>query len=104
MRSMHVVSRSGKVSAGFDAVVRVASRLPLFRPLALVGGLPGVASLGRIVYDRIASSRPRDAACTDDACGIHPPASSSSSAQAPLSPGRDSPPTGGHVRDLSQKR
>jgi predicted DCC family thiol-disulfide oxidoreductase YuxK len=75
MKAMHVVSRSGRVDAGYDAVVRLASRLPLFRPLALVGALPGVVHLGRIVYDRIASSRSRDAACTDDVCGLHPPAS-----------------------------
>lgn len=100
MKAMHAVSRSGKVSAGYDAVVRVGSWLPLFRPLALLGGAPGIANLGRVVYNRIASSRPRDAACTDDVCGIHPPASSS----APLSPAHESPPAGGHVRDLSHKR
>ena len=37
MRSMHVVSRSGRVTAGFDAVRSIVGRLPLFWPLAVVG-------------------------------------------------------------------
>jgi len=74
MEAMHVVSRSGRVDAGFDAVVRLGKALPLFRPLAMVAGLPGFKSIGRVVYNRIASTRPRDGACTDDVCGIHPPA------------------------------
>ncbi|WP_337175296.1 DCC1-like thiol-disulfide oxidoreductase family protein [Paludisphaera sp.] len=85
MKAMHVVSRSGGVTAGYDAVMRLGARLPLFRPLAIVGMLPGVAHVGRIVYDRIASSRLRDAACTDDVCGLHPPASTGVTA----SPDRD---------------
>ncbi len=75
LRSMHVVSRSGKVESGYDAVTRIGSRLPLFRPLALLGRLPGVVQAGRVAYNRIASSRPRDAVCTDETCGIHPPVS-----------------------------
>jgi len=100
MRAMHVVERSGKVKAGYDAVVRVGSWLPLFRPLAIVGALPGVANVGRIVYDRVASSRPRDAACTDDVCGLHPPVSPA----GPSSQGRDSSATEGRARDLSPRR
>lgn len=75
MKAMHVVSRSGKVFAGYDAVMKVASRLPFVRPFALVGSLPGIAGLGRIVYARIADSRPRDGVCTDDVCGLHGPSS-----------------------------
>jgi predicted DCC family thiol-disulfide oxidoreductase YuxK len=73
MRSMHVVSRRGRVTAGFDAVRSVAAWLPLFWPLALIACLPGVAWAGRRVYNHLASTRPRDVPCTDDVCGIHPP-------------------------------
>ena len=100
MRAMHVVTRAGKVSAGYDAVVRTGLALPLFRPLALLGALPGVASVGRIVYHRVASTRSRDAACTDDVCGLGPPSPSND----PSSAGRGSPATEGIVRDLSPRR
>jgi predicted DCC family thiol-disulfide oxidoreductase YuxK len=70
-RSMHVVSRTGKITAGFDAMRNLAAWLPLFWPLAAVGFFPGVASAGRRVYNLLAASRPRDVACTDLACGIH---------------------------------
>jgi predicted DCC family thiol-disulfide oxidoreductase YuxK len=71
MRSMHVVSRAGKVSAGFNAMRQVAAWLPLCWPLAILGYLPGVAWAGRLVYNRVAATRPRDVPCTDDVCGIH---------------------------------
>jgi predicted DCC family thiol-disulfide oxidoreductase YuxK len=71
MRSMHAVSNSGRITAGFDAVRAVASWLPLFWPFALIGYLPGVAWAGRRVYNWLAAIRPRDIACTDQVCGIH---------------------------------
>jgi hypothetical protein len=66
-----VVSRAGKVSAGFNAMRQVAAWLPLCWPLAILGYLPGVAWAGRLVYNRVAATRPRDVPCTDDVCGIH---------------------------------
>ncbi len=72
LRSMHAVNGRGRISAGFDAVLAIGARLPLFWIPATVGSLPGVASAGRSVYNRIAASRPRDVPCTDQACGIHP--------------------------------
>jgi predicted DCC family thiol-disulfide oxidoreductase YuxK len=68
---MHAVTDTGRITAGFDAVRAVASRLPLFWPLALIGYFPGVAWAGRRVYNRVAANRPRDVACTDQVCGIH---------------------------------
>ena len=65
------VSAMGRITAGFDAVRTVASRLPLFWPMALIGFLPGVAWAGRRVYNWVAANRPRDIACTDQVCGIH---------------------------------
>ncbi len=47
---------------------------PMFAPFALLRYVPGVSPIGKRVYNRVASSRPRDAACTDEVCGIHPPA------------------------------
>jgi predicted DCC family thiol-disulfide oxidoreductase YuxK len=73
MKSMHVIRRDGKVRAGFDAVRALCAWLPLFWPLALIAWLPGVAWAGRRVYNSLAASRPRDVACTDQACGIHTP-------------------------------
>lgn len=71
MQSMHVVSRGGRITAGFDGVRSVAAWLPLFWPVAAIWYLPGVAWLGRRVYNYLAATRPRDVPCTDDACGIH---------------------------------
>jgi predicted DCC family thiol-disulfide oxidoreductase YuxK len=71
MRSMHVVYRNGRVAAGFDGARAIAARLPLFWPLAIFGYVPGVAWLGRRVYNRLAATRPRDVPCTQEVCGIH---------------------------------
>ncbi len=71
MRSMHAVSRAGRVTAGFDAVRAVGSRLPLFWVAAAIAHLPGVAWAGRRVYNGLAATRPRDVPCTDEVCGIH---------------------------------
>jgi hypothetical protein len=71
MRSMHAVSRDGKVTAGFDSVRSAAAKLPLFWPLALFLYIPGVAWPGRVVYNRVAATRPRDVPCTDQVCGLH---------------------------------
>ena len=72
LRAMHVVRSDGRVFAGYDAVLCLARWIPLLWPLALVGWIPPVAWAGRLVYNRIAASRPRDVPCTDDVCGIHP--------------------------------
>jgi len=71
MRSMHVVSTSGRITTGFDAARSLAAGLPLFWPLAAIGYLPGVAWTGRRMYNWFAATRPRDVPCTDDVCGIH---------------------------------
>jgi predicted DCC family thiol-disulfide oxidoreductase YuxK len=71
LRAMHVVRADGRVTAGFDAVVTLARWLPLGWPLGIVGGLPGVAALGRRAYNALAASRPRDVPCTDETCSIH---------------------------------
>lgn len=72
MSAMHLVRPDGRVDRGYDAVVAIGRRLPLFWPVSLVGSLPGVASAGRRVYNSIAASRSRDVPCTDDVCGLHP--------------------------------
>jgi hypothetical protein len=73
MRSMHVVSRSGRITIGFDAVRSIAAALPLFWPLAAIAFVPGVAWAGRCVYNWYAAIRPRDVSCADEVCGIHAP-------------------------------
>ncbi|MFO0888083.1 MAG: DCC1-like thiol-disulfide oxidoreductase family protein [Isosphaeraceae bacterium] len=78
MQSMHVVTPTGQIEAGFDGVRAALSRLPLFWPLALAGWLPGVAWLGRRGYNYLAATRPRDVPCTDEVCGLRPPSSRAS--------------------------
>jgi predicted DCC family thiol-disulfide oxidoreductase YuxK len=71
LRAMHAVDGRGRVAAGFAAVRSIAGRLPLCWPFAAAASVPGVASLGRVVYNRVAATRPRDVPCTDQVCGIH---------------------------------
>jgi predicted DCC family thiol-disulfide oxidoreductase YuxK len=71
LQAMHAVAGPGRVAAGFGAVRAIAGRLPLFWTFAAVSYLPGVASLGRVVYNHLAAGRPRDVPCTDQTCGIH---------------------------------
>jgi predicted DCC family thiol-disulfide oxidoreductase YuxK len=72
MKSMHLVRADGRVESGYDAVMTIMGWTPLFWPASLVRLVPGVSSVGRRVYNRIAASRPRDAVCNDDVCGLHP--------------------------------
>jgi predicted DCC family thiol-disulfide oxidoreductase YuxK len=70
LKAMHVIRRDGRVAVGFDAVALLARCLPLFWPLGLIAFVPGVAPLGRRVYQRVADSRPRDVSCTDETCSL----------------------------------
>jgi predicted DCC family thiol-disulfide oxidoreductase YuxK len=72
MKSMHVITRSGKVKFGFDAVRAIGAWMPLFWSPTLFAWLPGVAWAGRRGYNYLAASRPRDVVCNDEVCGIHP--------------------------------
>ncbi len=83
MESMHLVRRDGKVSAGYDAMLVLSRWLPLFWPAALFGHLPGVTQVGRLVYNRLAATRPRDVPCTDEVCAIPPRGSGKGSESAP---------------------
>jgi predicted DCC family thiol-disulfide oxidoreductase YuxK len=71
LRAMHAVSAGGRVTSGFEAVRSISTNLPLFWPFAWIAYLPGVASIGRSVYNALAAGRPRDVPCTDETCGIH---------------------------------
>ena len=71
MRSMHAVSAAGRITAGFEAVRSICAYLPLFWPFAVFAHLPGIASIGRRVYNDVAATRPRDVPCNDETCEIH---------------------------------
>jgi predicted DCC family thiol-disulfide oxidoreductase YuxK len=74
LKAMHLVRRDGRVQVGYDAVMTLLAWTPLSKPIALVRFVPGISIVGRRVYNWIASTRPRDAICNDEVCGIHPPA------------------------------
>jgi predicted DCC family thiol-disulfide oxidoreductase YuxK len=71
-RAMHLVRADGRVDVGYDAVLTLGRWTPLAWPLAGVASLPGVARLGRRVYNDFAATRPSDVTCTDESCGLHP--------------------------------
>ncbi len=70
LRSMHAVDRDGRVTSGFDAVRASLAWTPLFWPVAIVCFLPGLAWPGRVLYNWVAATRPRDVPCSDEACGL----------------------------------
>jgi predicted DCC family thiol-disulfide oxidoreductase YuxK len=72
LRAMHLVRADGRVDSGYDAVLTLTRWLPLAWPAAALGHLPGVAWLGRRVYNHLAATRPRDVPCTDEACSLPP--------------------------------
>ena len=51
------VLEGGRRSQGFDAYRRIALRLPLLWPIAVLMTVPGVASVGRRIYRRVADAR-----------------------------------------------
>jgi len=73
LKSMHLVRSDGRVEKGYEAVMTALGWTPMFWPMSLARFVPGVAPIGRRVYDRVASTRSRDEPCTDEVCGIHPP-------------------------------
>lgn len=88
-RAMHWVRRDGKVSVGYEAVMAVARRLPLFAVGGIMGALPGVAWVGRWVYNVLAARRQREEPCDDERCGL--PAGPELAARGPE---RERPATG----------
>lgn len=88
MAAMHVVTRDGRVFAGYDAVMLLLAWTPLTSPLGMIRFVPGVAPIGRRVYNWLAATRPRDIPCTDEACGIHPPGSKRGESVKPPRAGR----------------
>jgi predicted DCC family thiol-disulfide oxidoreductase YuxK len=85
LKAMHLIRRDGRVEVGYDAVMTLLAWTPLSKPIALVRFVPGISIVGRRVYNWIASSRPRDAICNDEVCGIHPPAVRASGEKRPTS-------------------
>jgi predicted DCC family thiol-disulfide oxidoreductase YuxK len=67
MREMWVVEPQRR-SGGYDAVLRIASAVPLLWPFAAVGILPGIRQIGRAIYRIIADRRTRSGRCTDEFC------------------------------------
>jgi predicted DCC family thiol-disulfide oxidoreductase YuxK len=70
---MYVVD-DGLRYAGYEGYLRLARVIPLLWPFRLVGGLPGIRTIGHAVYRVIAANRARRGRCTDDLCApVAPP-------------------------------
>jgi predicted DCC family thiol-disulfide oxidoreductase YuxK len=65
---MYVVDPRGDRFAGFEAVLKISSVVPMLWPLGLVGRAPGIRALGHLVYRTIAANRVRRGRCTDEVC------------------------------------
>ncbi|MEK6236032.1 MAG: DCC1-like thiol-disulfide oxidoreductase family protein [Planctomycetales bacterium] len=69
MRSMFVIEGE-RLSEGYDGFTRIARGLPTLWPAAWLTFLPGVASLGRPLYRRVADARARNASCDEGTCHV----------------------------------
>ena len=67
LTAMHVIAPDGSRRAGFDGFLRIAAVVPLLWVPGLIGSLPGISSLGRLVYRTVAANRTRGR-CTDAVC------------------------------------
>jgi predicted DCC family thiol-disulfide oxidoreductase YuxK len=65
---MYVIDERGARYAGFEAALKISRVVPLLWPMWLIGRLPGIRSLGHVVYRTIAANRVRRGRCTDDVC------------------------------------
>ena len=63
MRGIPMRTAEGKVLVGFEAVRRALVQTPAGVAPALLLYVPGIATIGRVVYGRSAASRRRSAAC-----------------------------------------
>jgi predicted DCC family thiol-disulfide oxidoreductase YuxK len=85
-RAMHLVRANGQVDLGFNAVRTLGLWIPFSSPLAIFGKFPGIALIGSAIYNALAANRSRDHSCTNETCGLHPPA-----APQPPKPGGGAP-------------
>ena len=67
LAAMQVIAPDGSRRSGFDGFLRLAGKVPLLWLPGLVGTLPGIRTLGRFVYRRVAANRSRGR-CTDAVC------------------------------------
>jgi predicted DCC family thiol-disulfide oxidoreductase YuxK len=56
--ALHVRDGRGRWERGGNAMLRIASVIPLLLPLSLVGRLPGIHYLVEIAYGHVADNRP----------------------------------------------
>lgn len=73
MVEMYVVDEAGGRYPGFEGYLQMARVVPIMWP-CLLGRLPGLRTLGHLVYRRIAAARVRRGRCTDDICAPGLPA------------------------------
>ena len=66
--AMYVVDETGARYAGYEGSLQIARVVPLMWLFWLVGRLPGIRSLGHVIYRTIAANRVRRGRCTDDLC------------------------------------
>jgi hypothetical protein len=74
MVEMYVVDGRGARYGGFEGYLQIARVVPLMWPFGLLGRLPGLRTLGHLVYRRIAAARVRRGRCTGDLCAPGLPA------------------------------
>jgi predicted DCC family thiol-disulfide oxidoreductase YuxK len=80
--AMHTLDPAGRASAGVDAIRTIGRSVGAFHGLYWLLSLPGARSAAGVVYRRVAATRQRFAACTDDsACTLHGSTAASGAAQ-----------------------
>lgn len=74
LEALHCIAPGGKVHRGARAIRRIAMRMPLTAPLALILWIPGMIFAAEWIYRRVSQSRHRLSRLVgcDDAC-VRPP-------------------------------
>jgi predicted DCC family thiol-disulfide oxidoreductase YuxK len=65
--TVHGVARNNKMFVGYDAYMALLKSLVYTYPLALIASLPGIATLGKKIYNYIAGNRLTER-CTNENC------------------------------------
>ena len=59
MHDIHVVDADGEIHRGANAIFRIMDEYTIWRPVALLGRLPGMSFIARVFYRLIAENRYR---------------------------------------------
>ncbi|MFZ3329834.1 MAG: DCC1-like thiol-disulfide oxidoreductase family protein [Candidatus Acidiferrales bacterium] len=73
LRELHVLGADGQLFTGWDAVARLARLFPLTWIVGVLGGIPPLQQLSRVIYRYVARNRHSLSKCRGGACRVAKP-------------------------------